>query len=334
MNSKKKAFQLISEQLKDQLPFSLQYSWWNEVIQENWEVVTVTHDSSLPHNESNEAKSGYELSTIKAVWPIYVRKKGPWKMLGQPAFTPYGGPIYNYPKDQKRERRYSWEQKTTVELIQQLPEFSELLINCRIDLSNTLPFIWGGFEDRKKYTYLLHLQQHVEDIWQNFRENIRRQIRKAEKELTVSVSNNSSKMGDLLKESYANKAEVYPIDDETIYSRISQYIEKHSCGELLQAVDQKGEIHAMMVWIHDSQSAYYLIGGAAEKHKNSGAMSLLMWEAIQRSKAKGISTFNFEGSMVPSIEKYLRGFGGILSPYSCLIKNNSKSLQVLRKLKN
>jgi len=316
MNKAKKAFQQLSQELENALPFSLHYNWWEEVITSDWEVAVL--------QDGNE---------IKAVWPYLERKKGPWKMLCQPAFTPYGGPIFNYPADQKRERKYSWEYKVIEELIEELGDYSELLINCRMSLHNTLPFIWAGFEDKKKYTYLLSLEQEEESIWNGFRENIRRQIRKAEKEVKISVSDDPAQMGKLLKESFEGHEDPYPIEDEGIYQRIYNYLKKYDCGQFLQAIDESGEIHAMMVWIHDDHSAYYLIGGSASKHKNSGAMSLLMHEAIKQSKKLNLKHFNFEGSMVPSVEKYLRGFGGELSPYSCLIHNRSSSLKVLRKLK-
>ncbi len=318
MDSGKAAFKILSDKLRAELPFCLHYEWWEEVVQSDWEVAYV-----------GEGKD------IKAVWPFMVKKKGPWKMICQPPFTPYGGPIFNYPEDQKLERRYSWEQKVTAELIEQLGEYSELLINCRLSLQNTLPFIWKGFEDKKKFTYLQDLQQSEEDIWSGFRENIRRQIRKGEKELTISNSSDAQLMGELLQQSFISQEESYPIEDESVYLRILNYLHKYNCGEFLQARDEKGEVHAMIVWLHDSSSAYYLIGGSALKHKNSGAMSLLLWEAIKRSKGASaeLKQFNFEGSMIPTVEKYLRGFGGQLTPYSCLIHNRSNSLKVLRKLK-
>ena len=104
------------------------------------------------------------------------------------------------------------------------------------------------------------------------------------------------------------------------------------------AKDDNDKVHACLLWIHDANSAYYLIGGADQEHKNSGAMSLLMWNAIKDSKSvsleqeKKLKQFNFEGSMIPAIEKYLRGFGGVLTPYSCLYKNNSIGLKLARKV--
>ena len=259
-------------------------------------------------------------------------------MLCQPAFTPYGGPTFNYPEGQKIERRYSFEQKATAGVIASLPAFSELEINCRIDLDNTLPFIWEGFEDRKKYTYLLNLEQAEDEIWANFRENIRRQIRKAEKSLKIERSEDAELIDRMLKSKFSEQTTAYPIQDAKVYQRIVDFLKKHNCGELLVAKDDNDKVHACLLWIHDANSAYYLIGGADQEHKNSGAMSLLMWNAIKDSKSvsleqeKKLKQFNFEGSMIPAIEKYLRGFGGVLTPYSCLYKNNSIGLKLARKV--
>jgi len=43
-------------------------------------------------------------------------------------------------------------------------------------------------------------------------------------------------------------------------------------------------------------------------------------EAIKHSKELGISKFDFEGSMLPEVEKYFRGFGGNLVPYYSINK--------------
>jgi hypothetical protein len=321
MSVNKQAFAKVSRKQSQSLPFSLKYEWWNEVVQNNWDVAIV--------EENGETK---------AVWPYYMRSKGPFKMLCQPAFTPYGGPIFDYPDGQKIERRYSFEQKLSEQIIQALPAFSELEINCRIDLKNTLPFIWANFEDRKKFTYLLDLKQTEEEIWTNFRENIRRQIRKAEKRLTIRKSEDPALLDRMLRSTFEVQSAEYPIKDTGVYHRILKYIHKYKCGELLEAIDEDQNEHACILWIHDDHAAYYLIGGANQAFKNSGAMSLLIWQAIKDSQSvrleqkESLSHFNFEGSMIPTIEKYLRGFGGELTPYSCLYKNQSLGLKLARTL--
>jgi hypothetical protein len=78
----------------------------------------------------------------------------------------------------------------------------------------------------------------------------------------------------------------------------------------------------MGLFVWDSQSCYYLFGAALPAHKNSGAMSLLMWEGIQLAAAKGLS-FNFEGSMVESVERFFRSFGARQQPYLSVERHNS-----------
>ena len=51
-------------------------------------------------------------------------------------------------------------------------------------------------------------------------------------------------------------------------------------------------------------------------------MPLLLWEAIQFS-SDVTRKFNFEGSMIKSIEKFFRAFGGRQVPYLEITKTNS-----------
>ena len=67
--------------------------------------------------------------------------------------------------------------------------------------------------------------------------------------------------------------------------------------------------------IFDNNKVYYLLGGYDSKNKHQGAGALAVDAAIKHSKEKGIIIFDFEGSMLPEVEKYFRGFGGDLIPY-------------------
>jgi hypothetical protein len=67
--------------------------------------------------------------------------------------------------------------------------------------------------------------------------------------------------------------------------------------------------------VHDANAAYYLLGGHSAKDGHNGAGTMAMWESILHAKRMGLSGFDFEGSMIPGIERYFRGFGGRLAPY-------------------
>ena len=57
------------------------------------------------------------------------------------------------------------------------------------------------------------------------------------------------------------------------------------------------------------QSAYDLMGGSDPSLRTSGAMSLLMWEAIKFA-GQVTRRFDFEGSMLQPVERFFRAFGG------------------------
>ena len=81
------------------------------------------------------------------------------------------------------------------------------------------------------------------------------------------------------------------------------------------AVDDEGRTHAALFTVFDSKTAYYLAGGGDPDLRDSGAMTLLLWDSIQH--ASGFAeVFDFEGSMIPEIERFFRGFGGDL--ISCM----------------
>ena len=77
----------------------------------------------------------------------------------------------------------------------------------------------------------------------------------------------------------------------------------------------------------DENSAYYLMGGGDPDLRNSGAASLVLWEAIKHASTV-TGKFDFEGSMNESIERFFRGFGGRQELAFNVSKTNSKLLHI------
>jgi len=310
----KEHFKKFSEHQAEKLGFSMHFNWWNEVVQDSWEVAVL--------------EKGGE---IQAIWPYYLRKKGPWKMIAQAPLTPYAGPFLVYPEGQKTCSKISYEHKQYEALMKQLPKVAEIDLSFPMRFENGLAFQWNAFEERVKYTYLLNLKSDEAFLWKNLRENVRRQIKKAEKCLRLEIAFKSEALETAMRSTFEQQHQPYPLAEKYL-ERIIHYFEKHECGKLYLAYE-KEQLHSAIAIVYDATTAYYLVGGSMQAHKNSGAMSLLMWQAIQDAKSRGLEYFNFEGSSIPSIEKYLRGFGGELQPVRRLIKKGSKSLEVLKNLK-
>ena len=56
------------------------------------------------------------------------------------------------------------------------------------------------------------------------------------------------------------------------------------------------------------------MGGSDPDIRSSGANSLCLWEAIKFSKIV-TKSFDFEGSMIEPIERFMRAFGSSQTPF-------------------
>jgi len=89
---------------------------------------------------------------------------------------------------------------------------------------------------------------------------------------------------------------------------------------------------AYLIW--DATTAYFLLAGDDPALRASGAGVLLAWEAIcYASEVLGLDCFDFEGSMLPGVERMRVRFGAVQTPYFYVWKHNSRLFELLEKLK-
>ena len=211
-------------------------------------------------------------------------------------------------------------------LIDQLPRFDAFVQCFYPTATNWLPFYWKGYSQTTRYTYIIHDTRNHKKIFEDFRENIRREIRKVEKSLHILIREEVDLLYQLNDKFYTHNSQKVPFTYKTLED-IYQLTQQKQCGKLYFAEDQQGNTHAGILVIWDSLSAYYLVGASDPNFKTSGALSLLLWTAIKDSAAH-VKAFNFEGSMIEPVERYFRAFGGIQTPYLQISKTNSKALKL------
>lgn len=244
-------------------------------------------------------------------------------MITLPPLTHRLGPWLDLGDATKSSRRYELEKDLTVALLEQLPRYDILQINCHSGITNMLPFVWGGFEEMARYTYVIDLTQSEEELWGALRENIRRETRKARKLLKVESITDLDACIRLIGKSYARQGNPNPFDAPAMH-RLNAACAQLGRREILVARDEAGAPHATLFLIWDDKTTYYLAGGADPELRTSGAHSLLVWEAIVRSKARSVE-FDMTGSMVESIERFFRAFGGQQRVYFSLNKMSRRA---------
>lgn len=292
--------------------------WWLDATagEDNWDVVLVEKGDK-----------------IIASLPYTFRKKYSLTILGQPQLTQTLGPWLRA-SNAKYAKRLGQEKELLQALIEQLPDFAQYKQNWHYNITNWLPFYWQGFEQTTNYTYVLNEINDKEKLWNNLQVNIRTDIRKAKERYKLIVCTDVS-IDDFLqlnKMVFTRKNRNPPYSDSLV-KRIDDACILHNCRKIFIAEDDQGRKHAAVYIIWDENSSYYLMGGSDPKLRNSGATSLCMWEAIKFASTV-TKRFDFEGSMLESVERFFRAFGAVQTPYFSISKTPSWPLQFRKLLQN
>ncbi|MBL4586511.1 MAG: GNAT family N-acetyltransferase [Flavobacteriales bacterium] len=298
-------------QAHPEIPLFLQYDWMEIAVKpEQWDVALV--------------EAGNE---IQAFMPYFKKRKLKFDIITVAPLTPYMGPWIHYPEGQKESTRLSYEKKLFDKLLAQLPKTDKFIQYFHPAITNWLPFYWKGFEQSTRYTYIIDDLTDVEKLYEDLQGNIRREISKAKKQLLIIESDEISTLHSLKEKDYSTKGEQLNYS-KTYFENIHRKLTEKKCCKTWVAKDKNDKPVASLLLVWDADSAYYLAGAVDPTNRNTGAMSLLMWTAIQFSSGV-TNAFNFEGSMVEPIERFFRSFGAKQTPYFEIRKTDSKLLKLL-----
>ncbi len=271
--------------------------WWLDAVAPgSWSEVRVETDGRL-----------------RAVLPFSTRRLRPGiTVLGAPPLTPYLGPITD-PGDGKPATQLKRDRELQAALIEQLPAHDIYKTTLPLEHRNWPVLAEHGFVGSPRVTYVLDALNDVDLVWKGFGDSTRRAVRKAEKKIHVRTDHDAAALLPMAEATFERQALDLPYSPALLRRAAAAAISRDQ-GRVLTAIDDTGAVHASMLVVWDTERAYYLVGGADPSRRESAALSLLMWEAIKMSAAH-VNRFDFEGSMVPGVERFFRGFGGTQHTY-------------------
>lgn len=297
---------------REDLPLFAQ-DWYLDAVCEggNWQVAMV--------------KEG---GNIVATLPYFLKKKGLFQYSAMPLHVKHLGP-YLIPE----KRILKLEHKLYDALIAQLPKLDYFLQDFHPSVTNWLPFFWEGFQQTTRYTYLLEDLTDLERVHSHFNRNIRRNIKKAEKQLHITSHFSLEAFYEINKMSFERQGIPIYFTFEQLQKQ-DEALAKHQARKLFFAIDDKYQIHAASYLIWDKQRSYYHLAGENPAFRGSGASILLTWKAVQfTAKELGLQVFDFEGSILQPIERIRRQFGGVQQAYFRVWKYNSSLFRLINLLK-
>jgi ribosomal protein S18 acetylase RimI-like enzyme len=283
--------------------------WWLDAVcgETDWNVFIIEKNGSiigaLPYNLT----------------------KGPFGLpqIVMPELTQHNGVWIRYPANQNTINKLSYEKEVMTSIIDQIDNMDIAYFNQHFhySITNWLPFMWRGFQQTTRYTYVLEDLSDPDNLYMQFKGDKRTGIRKASKFLQIRHDLPAYDFYNIHKQALAKQGDMINYSLQLL-EKIFQAAYKFDQGKSFYCENAQGKIYGALFIIWDENSAYHFISAFDPEHRSHGIGSFLIWEGI-KYVATRTKKFDFEGSIVEKYEHSYRGFGGIQKPYFNIRKTYS-----------
>ena len=266
---------------------------------------------------------------------IRTKVKGILNHISQPELTQKLGPTFFYPEYSLKTEsaRLEFEKKAIFNLVYNLPRCDYFSQSLDYRITNWLPFYWQGFTQSTFYTYILYDISNIDNVFSGFHRSKKKNINKASKQLSIKY--------DMCPEEFYQHLvfTLNQVGKKCTYSKdyflsIYNACSLRDCCAIVSAFDDKtGLCHAANFIVWDSRSAYNLISSIDYDLRISGASSLVILKAIEYV-SNFVNQFDFEGSMIDSVETSFRRFSAQQTPYFRIRKLMTRKARILGAIKS
>lgn len=292
--------------------------WWLDLDAgpDGWDVVLAAQNGEI----------------VAALPYCFARLKW-FRGIGMPPVAPYQSYYIAYPPDQKASSRIAWEDRAVTLLFQSLPRHSFFFQHFPPGAGPWTPMYRLAYRQTTKYSYVLQDLGNLEGVFADFEKRARNAIRKAERSLTVTETSECDALIALTKLTYQKQGLPIPYDAGRL-AKLAEAVVSRKQGKLYATLDAEGRAHAAALAVWDRQTAYYTIHAADPALLAEGGSALIVWHAIRDAARAGMKAFDFTGSMMPGVEKFIRAFGGTPVPRHYIYKEHGLLLYMLMRLRD
>ena len=254
----------------------------------------------------------YDDGELRAAISFARTVRGPFSRAHTPVLSPYGGillpggGVYGDSDDST----FSCAEAIAVRIMR---ENTTALITHAPMLTDTRPFAWSGWVAQPRYTYMLDISK-PKATWGRFRKRARRKIRKAERVLDITRTDDADLVARLHDESWRDRGKTPPLSRPATAGLLNAVM-KAGLAECMIAHDAEGRVVGFLALAIGQEAVYTWLYGSPAETGDTGADSLLIWDAVRRY-ADTHSRMDLVGANIPGIVFFKKGFGGELTPYT------------------
>ncbi len=183
--------------------------------------------------------------------------------------------------------------------------------------NDTQVYFWNKYKVIPNYSYRLSLDQSAEQLFSGLTSEKRKSVRRAEKDkIEIKLCEDYQIVKELILKTFDRK------DKKVSMEFLDKILFKFATKEnsFAYVAYQNNKPSGCTYCLISGDTTYYLFGGYDISNKHHGSGVSCMWHSILHAKDLGLKIFDFEGSMLPEVEKYFREFGGDLVPYYTIQK--------------
>ncbi len=265
------------------------YSFYLDAMTKNWDALVLSAASG---------EGDYE-----AVMPLTWNKKYSIHYLYQPPFTACLGVFGKFVTA-----------KIVNEFLQAIPpkfKYWDIYLN-----PGNL-FKLNDFDLYQRMNYVLNLDKPYEDIYQAYRDNIKRNIKKSE-QFGLSIQKNIAVNAVIsLAKEQAGKFSTLDDDDFIRFEKLYHLLYKKQQATTYAVYTKQNELMASAVFFFSHNRAYYIMVGNHPNGKTLGASHALINAFIKDHAGQNI-LLDFEGSDIPSLAFFYSSFGAVEEKYTAI----------------
>ena len=302
---------------------SIQYVTYNQLDKTKWDNCIATADNSLLYARSFYLDAmainwdALVMNDYEMVMPLTWKKKYGIHYLYQPAFTAHLG-VFG--------------RNITADIVNDfLNSIPEKFKYWDIYFNHANHFQLKDFELYERMNYVLPLNGPYETIYKNYRDNIKRNIKKAF--LLNCVVKKNFAVDDVISIAKEQLKNIAAVSDENFnrFKKLYTLLNKQGKAITYGVYASSNELVASGVFFMDDKRAYYILVGNHPNGKTIGASHALI-DAFIKDCAGQHLLLDFEGSDIRNLAFFYSSFGAREEKYVGIKMNRlPKLLQLFKK---
>jgi len=247
------------------------------------------------------------------IMPLVNNRKYGLSYIYQPFFTQQLGVFSNFPTE-----------PVIVDLFLNSIPKQFRLTDMNLNIGNVLKTSNFGF--RHNTTYHLNLQPEISVIQAACNSNTKRNIQKAlQNKITISTVIDIDLFMEFTQKNLHEKSPEIKHKHYQSLKEVIRYALDHQLGEIYGAWDSDKNLVASVFFVTSNQKCIYLAASSNQTGIEKSAMFLLIDTFIQNNAGKNL-ILDFEGSNIPGIARFYKGFGAIAETYYSVHQNRLPGL--------